>query len=354
MDITYPSYFLGAISAEGFKSYFEPCLSRQKYSYIIKGGPGCGKSTAMKSLSGPGCEHILCSSDPQSLDGILLPNGTAVFDGTAPHVLEPEIYGVTGEYLSFLPPVKELSEEHETILKESSSESRAHYAQAYRLLSAHSSIIEYIGNEAAVDHVRDALEKRALGISKRELKPLGRKAYTEIRFINGNTPFGPLCIYETAELCADRIWDVKDSYGAAGCFFEVLLNEGIKKGHHIIVCNDATDPNRIRHLIFPKLRIAFVSSTPFNKYEGRAYRRVIADKYCSISSEKRSVLKSKIIYAHSLLKDACAEIGRAKKCHDAAERIMKQYTDFSRNDAIMGSISLNKGRNSAILISREL
>ena len=43
-------------------------------------------------------EAILCSSDPSSLDGVIIKNGgkkVAVLDGTAPHIRDAELPGVT-------------------------------------------------------------------------------------------------------------------------------------------------------------------------------------------------------------------------------------------------------------------
>ena len=45
-------FFLGTTTPAGFKGYFEP-LRREPgmQMYIIKSGPGCGKSTLMKRLA---------------------------------------------------------------------------------------------------------------------------------------------------------------------------------------------------------------------------------------------------------------------------------------------------------------
>lgn len=92
-------YFAAANSGGGFFSLFRDVFSPEKFDrmYIIKGGPGCGKSTMMKKigaeaeLRGLPVEYVLCASDPDSLDGVIIrPLGVAVTDGTAPHVMEPE------------------------------------------------------------------------------------------------------------------------------------------------------------------------------------------------------------------------------------------------------------------------
>lgn len=88
------SYFLGANTPGGFYSLMDKLLdpAKARAIYILKGGPGCGKSTLMKQLGawaeerGCACEYIWCSGDPDSLDGLILPDlAVAIADGTAPH-----------------------------------------------------------------------------------------------------------------------------------------------------------------------------------------------------------------------------------------------------------------------------
>ena len=91
-------FFLGTTTPAGFKGYFEP-LRREPgmQMYLIKSGPGCGKSTLMKRLAlkaeqkGEPIQRIHCASDPDSLDGVIfLDKRAAIVDATAPHVLEPD------------------------------------------------------------------------------------------------------------------------------------------------------------------------------------------------------------------------------------------------------------------------
>ena len=88
-------YFLGANSPTGFYSLYDQLLppEQARAIYILKGGPGCGKSTLMRRVAaqageaGLAVERILCSGDPGSLDAVVIPElGVALVDGTAPHV----------------------------------------------------------------------------------------------------------------------------------------------------------------------------------------------------------------------------------------------------------------------------
>ena len=88
-------YFAASNTSKGFASYFdENFRERADRRYIIKGGPGTGKSRLMREMAdaflqaGGEVEHYYCSSDPSSLDGIFIGFGNytvAVMDGTAPH-----------------------------------------------------------------------------------------------------------------------------------------------------------------------------------------------------------------------------------------------------------------------------
>ncbi len=98
------AYFAASNSAKGFFSYYEACFDSERigHLYAVKGGPGTGKSRFLREVSARGrekgwrCEYIYCSSDPASLDGVILAKdgrGIALLDATAPHVYEPRLPG---------------------------------------------------------------------------------------------------------------------------------------------------------------------------------------------------------------------------------------------------------------------
>lgn len=96
-------YFLGAgNTCKLFKNYFDNILyGDDGFEYILKGGPGTGKSSFMKKVGeyfenrGFQVEYFFCSSDIDSLDGIrIVEKNICIVDGTAPHVTEASIPGV--------------------------------------------------------------------------------------------------------------------------------------------------------------------------------------------------------------------------------------------------------------------
>ena len=91
-------YFLGANSRYGFYSLYDRFINPAAgdFLWVIKGGPGCGKSSFMRKIgaaaeeAGLPVEYIHCSGDPDSLDGVVLPElRCAVADGTSPHAAAP-------------------------------------------------------------------------------------------------------------------------------------------------------------------------------------------------------------------------------------------------------------------------
>ena len=98
----------GGNTPYGFYSYYNHILPQRKAKKIfcIKGGPGVGKSTLMRKIGthfvqkGEDVDLLWCSSDPDSLDGVVLrERGVALVDGTSPHIVDPKNPGAVDEIL---------------------------------------------------------------------------------------------------------------------------------------------------------------------------------------------------------------------------------------------------------------
>ena len=101
-------YFLGGNTPSGFYSLYHQLSDPEQFQtlYIIKSGPGSGKSSLMRRVgrhaqaAGLETVEVLCSGDPDSLDALILPRlGAAIVDGTSPHVIEPQCTGVVDRYI---------------------------------------------------------------------------------------------------------------------------------------------------------------------------------------------------------------------------------------------------------------
>ncbi len=110
-DKTSFDFFASANSFSGFFSLFDEVFRSQEFEsiYVLKGGPGTGKSFLLKRI----CrfaeekkiffERFYCSSDPKSLDGVILHTGNgkiAILDGTAPHERDAVIPGAVDSIIN--------------------------------------------------------------------------------------------------------------------------------------------------------------------------------------------------------------------------------------------------------------
>lgn len=139
------SFFLGGNTCRGFYSCYSCfCKPKNTFLFVIKGGPGCGKSSFMRrignaaEMAGYDVEYVLCSGDPDSLDGVRIPAlQLGYVDGTAPHTADPAYPGICGAYLDlgafydFAALVAKREEMTETY-----REYKAYYRTAYDALAA--------------------------------------------------------------------------------------------------------------------------------------------------------------------------------------------------------------------------
>jgi hypothetical protein len=139
-------FFASANSYNGFYSLFDNIFSSEKFDkiFVIKGGPGTGKSSLMQSVNafvkerGGETDLYYCSSDTNSLDGIIIKMGeksVAVIDGTAPHQRDANFPVVIDEIVNLaegLDPIW-IRTKRDDIITLSSQKSNA-YKAAYSYL----------------------------------------------------------------------------------------------------------------------------------------------------------------------------------------------------------------------------
>ncbi len=343
MTMKQVKYFLGANSPEGFYSLYDQLIdpTQAKAIYILKGGPGCGKSTLMRMVgqqmenNGFAAEYILCSGDLDSLDAILIPGcATAIVDGTAPHVIEPLYPGVVESYLNLgeCYDREKLSGVKERIIS-CTSECKASYQRAYRCLGAAAEIREDMREILKNEMLEKKLIKRAKGIAGREFKrkesPPG--SITQ-RFLSGITHRGILCNFDTVDILCSRVYELADSYGLAHLFLEPLLTNAVAAGYDVIACPSPLSPMYLEHLIIPELSLAFVTSCDTMHYEKRPYRRIRLDAMAD--KELIHLLKPRIRFSKrvsgALIEEAVESLNEAKLLHDQLEGLYHPFVDFNQ------------------------
>lgn len=135
-------FLASANTCKGFVNCFDHInYSNKAFTYILKGGPGTGKSTIMKNFGknfqdkGYDVEYFYCSSDIESLDGVRIPKKQiAIVDGTAPHITEATIPGIKEKILNVGAYIKEDIKLNKKSIEKHLNKKNYHFALAYSYL----------------------------------------------------------------------------------------------------------------------------------------------------------------------------------------------------------------------------
>ena len=331
-------YFLGGLTSEGFKTDFsETIYSQNKFTYILKGGPGTGKSTIMKKIAETFSDNddidlYYCSSDEKSLDAVVLNKKEVVIvDGTSPHTFDPIYPGVkqTIIHLGDFWNAETLKKNEEDIILATKENSEWH-KRCRRYITALSSI-----NSDIYSIGLSALNKNKLsGFIERFLK----KNITDKKSDTGKVSFKKYSVmtrngYISQEIPYKNKFFLCDSLFAGSDFMLRKLEKFITdRGYDIIVskcelCNNVL----YEHIAIPELDMVLISSTPLNKIEPDDIKINFSRFYFhnKVSEKKERLAFSK--KALSNMADEAAKcMKKAKEIHDELENFYVSAIDFEK------------------------
>lgn len=268
--------FPGSNSAYGFYSFYDQIIEDNATRiFVIKGGPGVGKSTFMKNiareLTASGCdaEFHCCSGDSKSLDGIVFPKlRIACIDGTTPHLVDPKNPGAVDEIVNlgeFWNEAKVIAR-REAILS-SNRETARLYRRAYRYLA---------GAKLFLDEVEDYYrENRCLdtaGLDRLALQVIGEIFQEKVNqnelarrerhlFATAITPDGPVSYLDTLVSPDFRRYIISGDDGTGkNKLIARVKDAAIMHSFFVEIYHCALDPTKIDHLIIPQLKTAVLNS----------------------------------------------------------------------------------------------
>lgn len=335
--------FLGANTPGGFHSLFGQLYNPYKDSrmYIIKGGPGTGKSSLMKKVSKAAqlldfdTEEIYCSSDPLSLDGVLVPQlGLCLADGTAPHVIEPMFPGASeniinlGEFWD-----KERLFENAEQIRAATIENSLFHRRSTRYLAAAGAISDDTQKIAASGIDFQKAESFAVRFCAREApkKKGADPGKTTLRFLSAITPVGPVFFDDTVRSLASRIIGLVDEYGAVSGFLtERIVQTATKNGYDVIACPCPMRPTEYEHIIIPELSLALLTVKSEHCMTVEADRLIHARRFfvSDVLKSKRNRLSFAKKAVKELTDESICLLNKAKATHDRLERFYGEAMDF--------------------------
>ncbi len=318
-------YFIGANTSVGFINYGDDVFANLKKLYVIKGGPGTGKSTFMKKIAskaeeeGHDVEYYYCSSDPTSLDGIVIPAlEIGVTDGTPPHIFEARYPGAKEEYLNlgefwnsdFLFLCRDR-------IEELSGKKGGCFSSAYKYLSVAESVRSEKERTLLACYEKEKAEKAICRFMK--TVGTGTKHSLISRQISAFSMDGET-EFDTYNRECNKVVYVRDKRGIATFLFDKIIKKAADQKLKTYVSRDCLC--RVNAVAFPEKSVAVIL--------GDGEKVINSERF--MANEKLCEVRKKLRFLTALeeeLKDcALVELRQAKEYHFILEDIYKEAMDF--------------------------
>ena len=328
-------YFLGANSQKGFVSLYDQFAAGEgDRLHVIKGGPGTGKSGFMRALGaaaekrGYEVEYVLCSGDPDSLDGVYLPAlGLGWVDGTAPHTAEPAHFGADGAYedLGRFCRLPLSAADRERVLQ-LSADYKALYARAYDYLAAGAALDRACRPSLRDAALREAVCRRVDSLLRRQAAGHG-DGRERRRFLSALSCRGRLYLTGELQALCPRVYLLDDGLRLAGPALRHAAAEAERRGLERIVCPSPLAPEEPEALLLPKAGLALLRGDW--PVAGARHIRLDALLPAPARQALRGELRAGEKLARAAMDAGLDKLRQAKKLHDELEAVYRPYMDFA-------------------------
>ena len=324
---------------EGFISCFDQLMDEThlRRKLILKGGPGVGKSTFMRRLhaaltddSQPSTLYF-CSGDPDSLDAVALPEtGLLILDGTAPHIVDPQIPGARDSLINLgecldeaamrprLPHIRSCMADHAA----ASRRARACMRAAHAIARDNAAQYAACTDQTKLRRMTAALISAVLSAhTDPEDAPLVRSVITD-----AITPKGELCLL--SEDAQHRVIRLTGHTGMDLSPVLKSLSSAVQAaGYSVEEHLDPLSPGGLRHITVPALSTLIttcetIASELTFDFAACVPRSALLRHECAIEQGRAAVRQQ--------IHRAVDALAQAKQLHDELETFYVPNMDFSR------------------------
>ncbi len=345
------SCFLGSNSCNGFYSLFNELYNPENEwkMYIIKGGPGTGKSSLMKKIITEAenrnlfCEKIHCSSDPSSIDAVIIPElKISIADGTSPHTIEPVYPGVCEEIINLgscwnTESLKTNSDKIKEITKINSY----WHKKSVKYIRASMIIDKEIENILNPIFNKDKADRFIIRYSKLLIKTNNDSNKTNRRFLSAITPEGISVHYDSFFNSDDNIIIIKDTTSIVSNYIinqikNIADKKGIDKNVYLCPTNPET---KTEHIKFYNSGSGIYTANNYHTAPDKKYKTINAERF--YNKDEYNKIKNKIRFFNKakaeLISEAFNCLKQAKSTHDILESYYIAAMDFNKVSKITES-----------------
>ena len=328
------NFYLGANTPSGFISYFNEVGSYKKdwYRFLIKGGPGTGKSSMMKFIAQElkknllDVELIYCSSAPGSLDGVILNNEKILIVDAAFDKIISVYESFNYEKLHYNRfKVADLFEENLFYQQQAVNLMSA----AYGLLLNNIEMVSKYVDEVKLNCYINNLLIQDLNLERREDNLAGE----ELRFLTAITNGEQYSYINTVKSIADKVYVLNDDFGiVSGRILNKVREHLLNANFNIITCKCAMfSGEKIDHILVPDLKLAFVTSNEHHDFSNLSdCTTKCCDEFLNeFSSSVKEQVKLNNKRIGDILFNSKAFIGKAQIIHDELEKYYVDAVDFN-------------------------
>jgi len=354
------SFFAGANGSGGFRGYYDSVFSCDKYKkiFILKGGPGTGKSSLMKTIcdnvknDADFIEYIYCASDCDSLDGVIIHSKkrelVAILDGTAPHVRDTEIPGACDEIINLGEFWESaILEKRRSEIEELIELKKDGFTRAYRYLAAADGLNSEIKRmtSKAFDMVK--MKSACDRITKQTAS--AKSGDIEFRLIEAITMSGAVRL-ESFELMAEKQYRIIEAYECAHIILDEILRQFAGENNAVYVSHSPLNSRQINALYLPEQGVSFIvtderadgtANSAGSSEEAANFKYINADRF--IDGDRIAKIRQRYRFAvkcrSAMLSGAQESLVYAGKHHFELESIYKAAMNFRKSDVLIGELT---------------